>query len=68
MTQHQKLGKLLLRKRGVTALEIVQLVGTVSPHRRLTDLKEQGWTIVKKEVPGTNYHRYFGIKPQEVQA
>ena len=64
MTQHQRLGKLLQRKRGVTALEIIQLVGTVSPHRRLSDLKEMGWTILRQPIEGQKYGRYFGIPPK----
>lgn len=66
MTQTQILSKLLTRKNGVTALEIINLVGTVSPHRRLSDLKEQGWTINKREVKGKTYHRYFGTAPKAV--
>ena len=66
MTQAQRLGKLLTRKSGVTALEIIQQVGTVCPHKRLSDLKEQGWTITKREVTGKSYHRYFGTAPKVV--
>lgn len=68
MTQHERLAKLLQRDVGVTAFEIIQLVGTVCPHKRLSDLKERGWTIVKQEVPGKNYHRYYGNPPKGVQA
>lgn len=66
MTQHQKLGKLLQRKRGVTAFEIIQLIGTVCPHKRLSELKEAGWTILRQEVPGQKYGRYFGVAPKAV--
>jgi len=66
MTQSQRLAQLLTRKRGVTSMEIISEVGTVSPHRRLADLKEQGWTITKTEVAGKNYHRYFGVAPKAV--
>jgi hypothetical protein len=64
MSQCQILGKLLLRKRGVTSMEIINLVGTVCPHKRLSDLKAKGWTITKTEVLGKNYHRYFGVAPK----
>lgn len=67
MTQHEKLGKLLKRKRGVTALEIIQLVGTVCPHKRLSDLKDMGWTILRQPIEGQKYGRYFGV-PQKVEA
>ena len=64
MTQHQKLSKLLQRKNGVTAFEISQQVGTVCPHKRLSDLKEMGWTILRQEVEGQKYGRYFGFPPK----
>jgi len=64
MTQHQILAKLLSRKCGTTALEIIQRVGTVCPHKRMSDLKELGWTITKKQVHGKRYHRYFGTAPK----
>lgn len=64
LSQHQLLAKLLSRKCGTTAYEISALVGTVCPHRRLSDLKARGWTITKKLVPGKNYHRYFGVAPK----
>ena len=64
MTQHQALGKLLQRKRGATAFEISMLIGTVCPHKRLSDLKDMGWTILRQEVPGQKYGRYFGIAPK----
>jgi Helix-turn-helix domain len=64
MTQHKKLASLLKRKRGVTAWEIIQIVGTVCPHKRMSDLKEIGWTITKQQVEGEKYHRYFGQGPK----
>ena len=63
MTQYKKLGKLLKRKNGVTAFEIIMQVGTVCPHKRMSDMKDMGWTIVKEKVLGKNYHRYFGSAP-----
>lgn len=64
MTQPQLLSKLLTRRNGVTAMEIIQLVGTVCPHKRMSDLKAHGWTITKKPVAGKTYHRYFGKGPK----
>lgn len=63
MSQTDRIGKLLLRKSGATAMEIVQAGGTVSPHRRLTDLRNRGWTIWRKPVAGKTYGRYFGLEP-----
>lgn len=66
MTQCQQLEKLLLRKRGVSAMEIITLVGTVCPHKRMSDLKGKGWAITRCEVAGKNYGRYFGTAPKAV--
>jgi hypothetical protein len=62
MSQLEKLKKLLQRKQGATSMEIISIVGTVCPHKRMADLKEQGYTILKKPVLGKNYHRYFITK------
>lgn len=64
MTKQEILKKLLTRKRGVTSYEIMQLVGSVSPHSRLSELKKQGWSILRKEIEGKSYGRYFGIPPK----
>lgn len=64
MTQHQILAKLLSRKSGATALEIIQRVGTVCPHKRMSDLKAMGWTITKRRVTGKKYNAYFGTAPK----
>ena len=64
MTQPQALSKLLTRRNGVTAMEIIHIVGTVCPHKRMSELKARGWTITKKQVAGKTYHRYFGQAPK----
>lgn len=61
MTQHQKLAKLLTRKQGCTSVEICDALPSVSPHRRLSDMKELGWTILKKQ--DGKLKRYFGKPP-----
>jgi hypothetical protein len=62
--QLRRLGQLLLRTRGVTALEIINEIGTVCPHRRLADLRNKGWTISRNAVTGQSYGRYFGVAPK----
>lgn len=66
MTQHQKLAKLLTRKRGCTSVDIVAVLPSVSPHRRISDLKEHGWTILKKRGVG-RLITYFGTPPKVCQ-
>lgn len=63
MTQRNLLIKLLTRKAGATSMEICQVIGTVCPHKRMSELKNTGWTILKQEVPGKRYHRYFAKPP-----
>lgn len=63
MTKQEILKKLLTRKRGVTSYEIALEMGTVCPHRRITELKEEGWTILTSEIPGKNHLRYHGVAP-----
>lgn len=64
LTQHQLLISLLSRKRGTTAMEVAQVVKTTCPHKRISELRHAGWTIVKKQMPGASYHVYFGTAPK----
>jgi hypothetical protein len=66
--QYTRLAKLLTRKRGATAMDIVEAVGTVCPHKRLSEMKERGWAIWREQVPGKSYGRYFGAKAVTVGA
>lgn len=63
LTQTQRLKRLLSRKCGTTSMEIIHVLGTVSPHRRLFELKRAGWTITKLPINGKR-HRYFGTAPK----
>jgi hypothetical protein len=60
----KKLTQLLQHKTGATSMEIIDAIGTVSPHSRLSGLKKKRWTITKKLVHGKTYHKYFG-KPSK---
>jgi hypothetical protein len=64
MTQCAILEKLLRRKSGVTAREIIEKCGTVAPHKRLSELKQRGWRITREQIAGKTYGRYFGQAPQ----
>lgn len=63
MTQYDMLGKLLTRKSGVTPMEIIQKVGTVCPHKRLSEMKAKGWTISRQPIKGKSYGVYRGVAP-----
>jgi hypothetical protein len=62
-TQYDRIAKLLTRKRGCTPMEIVQVAGTVCPHKRLSEMRERGWWITREEIAGKSYGRYRGIAP-----
>jgi hypothetical protein len=63
-TQMDKLKELLQRKQGVKSYEIVKVLPSVSPHRRLSDLKERGWTITFKLCDDNKTKIYFGKAPK----
>lgn len=66
MTQMLKLIKLLTRKEGCTSVDIAKGLPSVTPHRRLSDLKDKGWTILKKKR-NDQLTRYHGKPPKNVQ-
>jgi hypothetical protein len=61
MTQAQKLKRLLKRKNGCTSVDIASILPSVSPHRRISDIRAEGWTILKKQ--DGKLKRYWGIPP-----
>jgi hypothetical protein len=67
MTQYQRIGKLLTRKRGATAMELTTVAGTVSCHSRLSEMKRHGWIITRRPVPGRNYGTYHGLPPEYIE-
>ena len=62
-TQPQRVQRLLSRKSGCTAMEICQVAGTVSPHKRMSELRALGWKIRREPVRGQRYGRYYGTQP-----
>jgi hypothetical protein len=64
-TQIEILKQLLQRKQGVKSWEIAKALPSVSPHRRLSDLKERGWTITFKLCDDNKTKIYFGKPPKK---
>jgi hypothetical protein len=62
-SQYERIGKLLTRKTGATAMDIASVAGTVSPHSRLAEMKRAGWRIWREAIAGRAYGRYFGKGP-----
>jgi hypothetical protein len=66
-SQMDKLKTLMQRKQGVTSAEIVKHLPSVTPHRRISDLKEVGWTITYKMMDDNKSKIYFGKPPKGVK-
>lgn len=63
-TQYTHITRLICRKKGATALEMMQATASTCVHKRMSELKANGWTITKRQVAGQSYHRYFGAAPK----
>ena len=59
--QLDKLRDLLTSQRGATSVEISKALPSVSPHRRIADLRNEGYTIVKKQEG--KLKRYWAVSP-----
>lgn len=65
MSQTKEVQRLLSRSRGCTMYDICIICRSVSPSRRIHDLREKGWTITKKKIDGKNFHRFYGKPPKK---
>ena len=65
-TQLEKLEKLLLKKNGTTTVEIARILPSVTPTRRISDMREKGWTITFKLKDDGVTKIYFGQPPAKV--
>jgi len=63
-TQLQRLEKLLLKKSGTTTVEIARVLPSTTPTRRLSDMREKGWTITFKLMDDGRTKIYFGKPPK----
>jgi hypothetical protein len=63
-SQYDRIGALIKRKKGATAMDIASVAGTVSPHSRLAEMRRAGWRIWRESIAGKNYGVYRGKAPQ----
>lgn len=63
MTQYDRIGALLKRKRGATAADLIAATMSTSIHRRLYELRQKGWYIWREGIPGKTYGIYRGRPP-----
>ena len=63
-TQYTVIGNLLTRKRGATALDLMLATASTCVHKRMSEMKERGWSIHRHEICGKSHGRYFGTAPK----
>ena len=63
-TQLQRLALLLVKKQGTTTVEIARFLPSTTPTRRLSDMREKGWTITYKLKDDGVTKIYFGTPPK----
>ena len=63
-TQLERLKVLIQRKQGVTSAEIAKALPSVTPSRRISDLRDAGWTITFKFQDDNKTKIYFGKPPK----
>lgn len=66
-TQLEKLQKLMLKKSGTTTVEIARTLPSTTPTRRISDLRDKGWTITYKLMDDNVTKIYFGKPPEAVK-
>jgi hypothetical protein len=66
MTQYDRIGALLKRRKGATAAELIAATMTTSVHKRMSEMREKGWAIWRESIPGRAYGRYYGKAPKGV--
>jgi hypothetical protein len=64
MSQYDRIGALLKRRKGATAAELIAATMTTSVHRRLFEMRQRGWTIWRQPIDGRPYGRYYGKAPK----
>lgn len=64
MTQYDRIGALLKRKKGATAADLIAATMSTAVHKRMSEMRERGWAIRKEPIPGRTFHRYYGTAPQ----
>lgn len=64
-TQYDQIGALIKRKCGATPLEMMTVSQSTCVHKRLSELRNRGWKITRKEIPGRTHGVYFGVPPKK---
>ncbi len=61
-TQYEKIGHLLTRPGGCTAVDVMRMVPSTCPHKRVSDMQARGWSINKRK--DGKLIRYTGKPPK----
>lgn len=63
MTQYDRIGALLKRRKGATAAELIAATMSTAVHKRMSEMRERGWRIWREAIAGRPYGRYYGCPP-----
>jgi hypothetical protein len=65
MTQYDRIGALLKRRKGATAAELIAATMSTAVHKRMSEMRERGWRITREAIAGRPYGRYYGCPPDK---
>ena len=63
-TQYDQIGALIKRKQGATPFELMTVSGSTCIHKRMSEMKQMGWTITRTPIDGKTYGIYRGKAPK----
>jgi hypothetical protein len=64
MSQYDRIGALLKRRKGATAAELIAATMSTAVHKRMSEMRERGWAIWREAIAGRAYGKYYGKAPQ----
>lgn len=67
-TQYAAIGKLLQRKKGATPAELMTSSGSTCIHKRMSEMRNAGWSIWREDLKGARHGLYFGKAPKKAGA
>lgn len=63
-SQYATIGELLARPNGATPYELQAASRSLCVHKRMSEMRLQGWVIRREPIPGEKYGRYIGTAPK----
>lgn len=63
-SQYEVIGRLIQRKRGATAADLMSATWSTCVHKRMSEMRARGWHINKVPIPGRTHYRFYGTAPK----